>query len=79
MNVIFGEEYYKEEDKNEKEIKEYIDNVEQELDFNHDKELRSDHENELLKREKEEGLIPKANLPIFMRHKLTSDEIHNIQ
>ena len=26
-----------------------------------------------------EGLIPKANLPIFMRHKLTSDEIHNIQ
>ncbi len=46
MNVIFGEEYYKEEDKNEKEIKEYIDNVEQELDFNHDKELRSDHENE---------------------------------
>lgn len=46
MNVIFGEEYYKEEDKNEKEIKEYIDNVEQELDFNHDKKLRSDHENE---------------------------------
>lgn len=38
MNTLFGDDYYQEEEKDDKEMKQYIDNVEQELDFNHDKE-----------------------------------------
>lgn len=78
MNKLFGDKFYNEEEKSDQEIKKYLSNVEKEMEFNEEIKEEIDGDNEEIKMEKEQGLIPKPNLPTFMKHKITSEEVHNI-
>lgn len=75
MEHFFNEQYFNQEEENEEEVKAYLDNVEQEFDINQ----KGKPLNKRLEREKEEGLIPQANLPFEMKHKINHEEAQMVQ
>lgn len=81
MAQVFDDEYYEQEEEDNNEIEQYLDNVEQEFDKglgNNNKHTNPEKE-ELAMKEKEEGLLPKANLPLHLRHNINNEEAQQIQ
>lgn len=46
------------------------------MEFNETAKVQNVNDSEEFKYEKEQGLIPKPNLPTFMKHKITAEEVH---
>ncbi len=77
MEHMFGDKYYGEEEYDQEEIQKYLDNIETE--FSLKKTKISQEKQNFLEKEKEEGLIPKVNIPIEMKHKLNKTDAKVIE
>lgn len=77
MNRVFGEQFYQADEENEGEIKAYLNAVEEEMEGNGSQSnLNSD---EIIREEKQQGLIPRPNIPTLFKHKVTSEEASRLQ
>jgi len=80
MGHIFNDDYYEQDEEDHNEIEQYLDNVEREFD----KGLGADNKpidpvkEKIALEEKEEGLLPKGNLPIHLRHNINKEEVEQI-
>lgn len=81
MGQIFNDQYYEQDEDNNNEIEQYLDNVEREFDKGlggDNKPLDPENEKMILE-EKEEGLLPKGNIPVHLRHNINKEEVEVIQ
>ena len=81
MEQIFNDDYYEQSDNEEKDIKNYLHNIESEFSVNKKKENKnlSQSKRAEIQKQKEEGMIPKPNLPLEMRHNLKKEELKTIE
>lgn len=78
MEKIFNEEYYQQEEKNEDEMQRYMENVEKELDHEFlpkEEGAKPEEEDPELKQEKDEGIFPRPNIPVLMKHAINEEEV----
>lgn len=85
MAMVFGDDYYEQNDDKSEEIEEYLDMVEDEYDqtFGGEREeVSSDKQakrEQLREQERADDLLVKPALPIAMRHKIDGQEMQLIQ
>ena len=77
MDRIFGDHFYQAEEENEKEIKAYLNAVEDEFEGRENPPNSS--QDKTLQEDKDIGLIPRPNIPTIFKHKVTTEEAQRLQ